>query len=225
MTELAEASARSRPNHSLPVESSWQGPSLGHPLRLAWMPFWLALATILAALLLPVQNFGLWVPILLIGTFLGTVSGAYRIRDHYLRQATPQDLELLEDAEDPNTFLVQMHIVAEGAIVGVDRGILCFEENALLFSGHACSFCIGIQDVARVAGFASYMVADNGKEFDWSLVPLKWRGNLALGIIQLKGQALRRTKKHLKLETRLAAFLRSQTPTELERRYPPIQQP
>lgn len=61
--------------------------------------------------------------------------------------ATKHDLTFLDLPSDRGVTLVRMEIVQEGVVTGEDRGAVWFQEDALVFVGHRCSFLVGGQDV------------------------------------------------------------------------------
>lgn len=62
-------------------------------------------------------------------------------------RAAPDDETLLDDPNDKNEILVEVKIIQNLTVTGVDRGVLTIDGGALIFSGHRTNFILGRTDI------------------------------------------------------------------------------
>jgi hypothetical protein len=137
------------------------------------------------------------------------------------RRISPADRALIENPLDRSTFFVDMTLEAGDRDAGSDRGVVWMDGSALYCTGHACSFCIGRQDVldAVVAGRRSKIIEGKGYE-GYSLQLRPARENLWVSITPIKRKEWPDQTKAL--ASALVAFMADGTPTAEEREYPPF---
>jgi hypothetical protein len=128
--------------------------------------------------------------------------------------ATRKDIALVDDSKQD--LLVGVEVLVDGRAVGWDRGVLGFDQGALFFSGHSCSFLLGSQDIndgpprRLPAGFTLK-------------VDLKHPSRqVALQFNALGGGE--RTPEYAMQQLKESILaVRQSGPTHLERRYPPLE--
>jgi hypothetical protein len=82
-------------------------------------------------------------PLLLAGTGIFLVAHALTAMESVRRESDGEaGKALLEAPDDPGVWPVEVEIVQEGVVTGVDRGLIWFEDRALGFSGEATSFLV-----------------------------------------------------------------------------------
>jgi hypothetical protein len=127
---------------------------------------------------------------------------------------------------EPGSHLALVKVVNDGRELGYDRGILTFEDNAMVFRGSRCSFVIGPQDVNHQ--YARQWPAGIG---GWSLKLNGHAGAVSIGLCPLylpediRGLLLRQSKTSSErfgaFDAAVSAFLDNEERTQLERSYPP----
>lgn len=126
----------------------------------------------------------------------------------------PEDLSLLENPDDRSTFLVDAWFQQNETVTGKDRGALWFHENAMFFSGHACSFCIGVQDVV----LETYVGPD---DVQFSVKPIEDHRSIRIEAVwrsDWRGQSIALWKT-------LQDFFEGGKPATVPRQYPPFTPP
>lgn len=127
----------------------------------------------------------------------------------------------LDEPEDNNEILVQVSIVQDGVVTGVDQGLLIVEDGALAFNGRRSSFSLGPQDLLQRSSFPHRMdrpvpTAPAGRPL---YVYLSDR-SLSLYFVPLKGKRRDRNAKE-RLGVLISNFVYSET-TIARRQYPPL---
>lgn len=138
------------------------------------------------------------------------------------RRIIREDRAILEDAGDPEAFLVEIHVVRDGAETGHDRGVLFMDGVALCFVGHATSFRIGCQDVVLEGTWNEYTLRF-GAPSSWLKLPLRhpdkqiWIG---FEILPTRAHPKRLGFGHL--AGFLQDFAKQSVPADGPRQYPPL---
>jgi hypothetical protein len=145
-----------------------------------------------------------------------------------LNWASAEDENLIEDPADPNGWLVQIHVIQDGVVTGKDRGVLWFDSDAVCFTGHACSFVVGTQDLPPRVQWGEYglgnqyVIANNDEDPSWFKLPLRLpRKRLWLGIRWLYSPHHPKRDRR-SLQEAMANFRQHAKPTEAPRQYPPL---
>jgi hypothetical protein len=128
--------------------------------------------------------------------------------------AMPEDLRMLEDPSDQSSFLVEVRLSVDGKVIGRDRGVLWFFENAMFFSGYACSFCIATQDVLP------YSHSDDER------ILIRLKPSEEDHAVSLESVWRRDWRKQaVTLYKTVSEFLKCDKPSTVPRQYPPLTPP
>ncbi len=137
------------------------------------------------------------------------------------KSATEADEALLEDPEDEATCLVEMAVIQDGVVTGIDRGAAWFERGCLLFSGRRTSFVVGTEDLLPKGK------REPPPESAWianvSHLPLRHpKRDVRIRLTPLAHAADPNGKSALKFERTLRHFKERSGKTGLNRQYPPL---
>lgn len=136
-----------------------------------------------------------------------------------------------------DAWLMHVCVLREWTSVGTDRGLVRFEDHALVFEGERCSFCLGTQDVSDKRQLWSFRIPDGSLRDtgppQWMVRLKGYAGGLEVAFTEIKVPADKRwfeiRKKTPKVEPEfnafdhaLEAFLGDKEPTSLPRVYPPV---
>lgn len=136
---------------------------------------------------------------------------ALMARTRAITVATPTELAMNEEAAEIEVayHLVEVRLKGLGGKVEMDRGIVWFEQDALLFCGRRCSFVFGTQDIERWWTKPRFMMDLRGN-----------RSHIELRALAVKGKDYATAKRLLNRD--LATFAVVSRPTPLKRQYPPV---
>jgi hypothetical protein len=141
----------------------------------------------------------------------------------HTRRAQRELQELAADAHEGTVFVVSVQFGKGADTTGCDQGVLWFENDAMYFTGLACSFCIGSQDSVTRAWWTRirrFRLTD-GNALTWLRIPLRPpREGLWVELALVRRRGLR--NEHKRLEGALEAFFTSDRPTTADRQYPPF---
>lgn len=135
--------------------------------------------------------------------------------------ASKAEERLLDTERDPSELLVEVWIVQDGAVTGIDRGMIAMDDDVLIFTGNRSSFCLGSQDLLRYGGLIGPRDATQSISNGISIYLETARYPLTLVIRPVKRRGPRENV-HAHLQFMLKSLV-SQPATNVTRQYPPLQ--
>lgn len=167
--------------------------------------FYFALTTILSFIagMLPIEGFEKYL-VRAIFQFGYAGLGTMGLLEFWKARVRRRVLGTLDDPEDEDQLLAEVGIYQDGLLTGSDVGTLTTIDHAIVFNGHATSFCIGSQDVfdhtPGIGKIEPGVRVRLKSEKDVFTIEMKWIGPDKIGVYRT---------------------LFGPYKTDLERRYPP----
>jgi hypothetical protein len=137
--------------------------------------------------------------------------------------ARPQDEALVENPSDPAVWIVQVDIVQDGKVTGTDRGVIGFDQGTMFFTGHACSFVLGAQDIGVQSVRRGMMPSKMFRRALWQTIPLHHPNReVWICLLPLFSPSAPQERHRGNLANALAHFVNDSANTHLKRQYPPL---
>lgn len=135
----------------------------------------------------------------------------------YRPRLSKADRRLIEDPDDLDVCLVDVKIMSNRRIIGVDRGIVWFGEGRLLFSGHRTSFALGGEDILPRSRRTKSMQART------NVLPLRAGHGKAVLIFDLILPRAGPGEREIRFVERLYAFRQRPLASRGPRQWPPFE--